>query len=74
MLVEVLRHVEDEQLCMNVLQCISNVAESVECRELLHVVHVESVLQQIQDKSVSAVIDRSVAQAVRTVGFHNWPQ
>lgn len=62
-----------EQLCVNLMEVITNVAEAPEARPVLAEAGVQAALTHIHDASTSEVLKRSSAQALRQCGFKHLP-
>lgn len=64
----------NEQLCVNAMGCIANVAEAPEARAELAKAGAEAKLGSIFQGAVgSDAMKRSAAQAIRQCRFKNWP-
>ena len=59
----------NEQLCVNAMECISNVAEAPEARPTLQECGAEQRLARIHEARISDNLTRSAAQAIRQCRF-----
>lgn len=64
---------EDEQVCLNLLQVMTNIAEYPKAREQLLANNIVGILQAIITNTTSSLVNRSAAQALRQANFKNWP-
>lgn len=62
-----------EQLCVNIMEVISNVAEAPDSRPVLAECGVLARLVDIHSNAASEMLKRSAAQALRQCKFHHWP-
>jgi hypothetical protein len=74
-LADALKVVQDEGLCVALLQSLTNAAEYPKCKAALQAQGLVDVLQELVENPASADrVKKAAGQALRMAQFKHWPQ